>query len=319
MDKLGGFIADFSPTKQFYSEVDGAALNEEFVIRIYAPGEYNLLTNYGTILERKTEQEPEKKEVISLNQTPKYPVKRLISKTTSTPLISTESHDMVLTAPAQLQGIDLERPDLVGSLAIVYETFPVQVFKHSALTAPGDYILFAVDSKGCYQEIRFNLSDTSGQDSLQIEGYPVPAQVGFNAPYAKVIIYPASANPIVKTDIGTVTIDAPVSNRIDNESLSFSGTKASARFFIDAVVLPITGYFFDDNNNHVTPSFRVIDGNLVADQVIYGTCYLTYYSTGVVYDYAAQVVGTVTSLGTIYAFHHKKKGIAASYAIPSHN
>jgi hypothetical protein len=157
----------------------------------------------------------------------------------------------------------------------------------------------------------------SGTDSIQIEAYPMAAHIGIN-PYARLIIYPASANPIVKTDVGTATQISTVSNLIFREKISFSGKTANARFRINALAGNVQGFFFNANNNETNPSFSVKNGVLEASQEVWGSCYINYYSTGVVYEYDAEVVGFTTTIGTVFAFHPEKKGIAASYEIPAH-
>lgn len=168
-------------------------------------------------------------------------------------------------------------------------------------------------------------SDSTKNESLKIEGYPMAGHAGIN-PYCNVIIFPASADLIVKATVGTITRKETVSKPIYHEIVNVNGKVNSTSFYINSLAGPVEGTFFDNTTfAEVSPSFSVKDGQLICSLDCSGTAILSYNSYGVVYEYNAnlehnaQMVLTKVSIGAILAFIKKRKGIAARYEVPPHN
>ena len=158
-----------------------------------------------------------------------------------------------------------------------------------------------------------NDSNSSSQASVKIESYPWSQRIGF-VPYAKFIVYP-NKNLRVVADIGTVAYIETVRQKIKAEPITFSGTEASAAFRIQGN-FTIDGNWFDGLGNAISPSFSIKNGAIVSTMECYGKGFISYDTSGKVYYYSALIEGTVTTVGTVYAFDPDKKGVAASFDIP---
>jgi hypothetical protein len=322
---LATFNADFAATKQFKAVFDPAPMQgKPFKIAIYAQDDYTITSLYGSVTFDEKKPAEKKREIISLNSEPSYPVKQIISKRAATAIVNTLTEEVILAANESIpEDFDTEKDGLIGSVEWVYLTFSAQIFTHAEVDKAGEYVLFAKDSNDCTQLISFSISEDSGE-SIKIAAYPLRySSIGFAGLYANFIVFPPIDGLVVKPDVGTVSRYGIVDYFIEREQISFSGKEASAAYFIAEKIF-FTGLFFDGYGNVINPSFTVTDGVLIASAECWGTGYLTYATNGVVYDYFAEVEnppggGIIINQGhqaTAFAFNPKQKGISASYAIP---
>lgn len=180
------------------------------------------------------------------------------------------------------------------------------------------------------------VSDINDTQSLKIEEFPLGIHAGIN-PYINIIVFPASANAIMKVEQGkgTLVLVSDSQTTIYNEEIHFDGYAASASYAIEGYITH-TSLLFNEEGDEVTPQIllvntgvqtgpvvlpyqggviEIIDGKLHSSIFLQGSLYLTYRVTGTVYNYNAAISGNTIFLGRIFAISPKNKKTSATYDV----
>jgi hypothetical protein len=120
------------------------------------------------------------------------------------------------------------------------------------------------------------------------------------------------------------------SYEISGEAFTLQGGKEiTPAYELDSIdnFTGITGYFFDAKGKHITPTFYHEDGKVYANVDCFGSGFLAYKTTGVIYEYSALVentppfggvyASTQIITGKIYAFNPEIPTQSAVYEIPT--
>lgn len=317
-------------------------MGDDLLIKLYSHDAYDLLSPYNGLGSKSVESALTPlvhTEVVNISGNaeikPKYPIASLISVTSTSTLVDSTEHKIILSKGKLLGGIVTFADDrlyvhkdlkLLGLVQIVYTTFPAQKWSHSYFDELGEKVLYAhnqvVDT---YTDVPIQINDNrSNLSGIKFEPYPV--EVHGYTPYASFVVFPASLNPLLKANHGTIHGGTEIVHKVPNEKVSFKGLEASASFHIDELI-SVSGFFFDASMNEIDPTIIAINGKLVANVECYGDAYIDYNTHGLKYDYHAEVLiedtnpGTRVSvnIGTVYASDRLKPGYTASYPIPKWN
>lgn len=319
-NKLATFTANFQETRQFKAVLEPSSpqIGQPFKIKIYAPRPVGILSHYGVILSSTTESEPLKEEIIPLNGSPEYPVRQWVYHKLANNIVNVETRSLAYLAGGDIPENLADDDRYIGSIDAKYYPFDVQIFEHQGIANPGDCILWAFDTNGCFYDIRVTVSKAqtdNGQYNIILEGHDRKLAPGI-AYTVRMFTSDNHATPVtVKCYPGTFDEIAQQSVWL-KETVSFSGGKtAKARAYINSLATPINtdGFLFvDENYEFVTnPNIWLEDGELKSTKNLTGRVIIEYYATARLFNHTPDIAAfNFWRWGTFLAFNKERRADA---------
>lgn len=302
--KLGSFVADFSQVKRFKAEIfpSSPIIGQKFQITVWAIENYQIQSAYGTVLSKIKRQSAEEIEIIRPGEILSFPVKKIISKNIANPILSKISRDVVYDLTDPPPNDDL-RDDLVGSLKIRYVPVDRQIFVHSALNNPGDYLLYAIDDNGCVQEIHFSVAEnSSAEPSLSLQAHDRTLEFGKFA----VRLLPPSNDIYLKVSSGL--LEETISQLVDiKEVIEFNAEQEkSASYPIESTPDIQANFFLDDADNFISLNISISGRKIKLSQRATGQIAIAYKTSARLFNYTPPPFsGGLRKFGIILATNKK--------------
>jgi hypothetical protein len=321
----------------FVVETDPATIygSTQVTIKLFSPHKQRLYSAHGTIAELGKQPQKAITETVDLSGgetiAARYPIKEVITARARLAIVDEVTREAVVIVGGDVMPfLDLHdwqlsvknsKQKLHGSIDLVYKTYDAQVWWHPPFRRSGRATLFAFDEVlSAYEPVTLAINEQQQSSNLRIEGRFAQPIRGYN-PYHAVVIYGGKKDAIlVKTNVGSVEYKGVDTHEIRDETVNFSGLEFAPAYPITKFT-SLIGFFFDIEGVEVQPKFRLEDGKVKSDISCYGGGVLHYTTSGLWYNYNAQVKTDGVSyvdilVGLIYAAEKGRFDNAVTYQVP---